>query len=201
MEKGTQYVGETRELDDSTTLITDDACFITSELRIYNNAAGTSAGGAYDAKDGKPIIQSKKALDSIVLNIGGKKTTFTISASVDPNTFRLNKIKKQKNDISSEKELITIEDAIQKYETSLVDQQTSLNDIIWSKETNLKTYQMYSELEADLGKWYKAGITKESEYLSAKTNKEKYKINLLINDIDLIIYNIETNLLFNRDEK
>jgi hypothetical protein len=24
---------------------------------------------------------------------------------------------------------------------------------------------------------------------------------LLINDIDLIIYNIETNLLFNRDEK
>jgi hypothetical protein len=60
---------------------------------------------------------------------------------------------------------------------------------------------MYSELEADLGKWYKAGITKESEYLSAKTNKEKYKINLLINDIDLIIYNIETNLLFNRDEK
>ena len=130
-----------------------------------------------------------------------KSPAYTISASVDPNTFRLNKIKKQKNDISSEKELITIEDAIQKYETSLVDQQTSLNDIIWSKETNLKTYQMYSELEADLGKWYKAGITKESEYLSAKTNKEKYKINLLINDIDLIIYNIETNLLFNRDEK
>lgn len=130
-----------------------------------------------------------------------KSPAYTISASVDPNTFRLNKIKKQKNDISSEKELITIEDAIQKYETSLVDQQTSLNDIIWSKETNLKTYQMYSELEADLNKWYKAGITKESEYLSAKTNKEKYKINLLINDIDLIIYNIETNLLFNRDEK
>lgn len=130
-----------------------------------------------------------------------KSPAYTISASVDPNTFRLNKIKKQKNDISSEKELITIEDAIQKYETSLVDQQTSLNDIIWSKETNLKTYQMYSELESDLGKWYKAGITKESEYLSAKTNKEKYKINLLINDIDLIIYNIETNLLFNRDEK
>ena len=26
-------------------------------------------------------------------------------------------------------------------------------------------------------------------------------VNLTINDIDLIIYNIETNLLFNRDEK
>jgi hypothetical protein len=42
-----------------------------------------------------------------------KSPAYTISASVDPNTFRLNKIKKQKNDISSEKELITIEDAIQ----------------------------------------------------------------------------------------
>ena len=60
---------------------------------------------------------------------------------------------------------------------------------------------MYSELESDLEKYFKAGVTKESEYLSAKTNKEKYKIKLLINDIDLIIYNNETNLLFNRDEK
>ena len=126
---------------------------------------------------------------------------YTLSAAVDPNSFRLNKLKKQKNEISSEKELIDIEDAIQKYDTSVIAQQTSLNDIIWAKETNLQTYKMYSELESDLEKYFKAGITKESEYLSAKTNKEKYKIKLLINDIDLIIYNNETNLLFNRDEK
>ena len=86
MEAGEQYASENRVLDDNTTLITVD-CHITTELRIYKAAAGGNAYSQWPAREGVAIIKSVKPLKNIVLNLGGKKTTFTISASVDGVTY------------------------------------------------------------------------------------------------------------------
>lgn len=83
----------------------------------------------------------------------------------------------------------------------MVDQQQSLSDIIWSRQTNAETYEMYVRLEKDMAEYLKAGIITESEYLNAFANREQYRLQLLINDIDLIIYNNTTKLLFCRDEE
>lgn len=126
---------------------------------------------------------------------------YSFSASLNPSTLRKSKLTTKKNSYSEEEELIEIESALDSYETSIVDQKQSIADIKWSKKTNTETYNMYFDLEKDLAAYFKAGIITESEYLSAFANKEQYRIQLLINDIEMIIYNNTTKLLFCRDEE
>ena len=60
---------------------------------------------------------------------------------------------------------------------------------------------MYTSLAKDTALYFERGIISESEYKSAQVNKENYRIQILINNLDLIIYNDETRLLFTRDEE
>lgn len=129
----------------------------------------------------------------------GSSPTYSATATVKPNSFKTSKIQKQTNSFSAEEELIAIKSAEKDYETDVVDKQTELNDIKWSKQTNSKTFELYESLAADMEKLFAQGIVRETEYLDALANKELYKFKLLINDIDLIIYNNTTKLLFCRD--
>lgn len=126
---------------------------------------------------------------------------YTISAVFNPNELLKARITKKKDACSEEEEFIAIQAAEDSYETSVVDQNQSLSDIVWSKQSNFEFYNMYVELERDMAEYLKAGVITESEYLNSYANKERYRINLLINDIDLIIYNNTTKLLFCRDEE
>jgi hypothetical protein len=55
---------------------------------------------------------------------------------------------------------------------------------------------MYASLEKDLAGWYAQGLITESEYLSARTNAQKYKLSLVMNDIEMILYNDEISVMF-----
>jgi hypothetical protein len=59
---------------------------------------------------------------------------------------------------------------------------------------------MYEKLANDMAVWYRQGIITENDYLDAKDNAAKAQINLLINAIDVILFNDETRLLFHTDE-
>lgn len=126
---------------------------------------------------------------------------FTFAFSLDPSAFQQAKISSQIDQLESEQEDISIQSAKKSYQTAVTSQQAELADIQWNKSSNTETYNLYTSLAADLKNWYKRGITTESEWRSAEVNKENYRIQLLINDIDLIIYNNETTLLFTRDEE
>ena len=126
---------------------------------------------------------------------------YSVSASIKPNVFRNKKITKQTNELTAEQEMLSIQAAEEDYNTAIVDKQTELQSIEWAKETNLETFDMWSNLEKDEKRWFDEGIVKESEYLNAFANRELYRIKLLINKIDLIIYNNSTKLLFCRDEE
>lgn len=137
----------------------------------------------------------------VYLPTDGENPTYSASASINPNSFRTAKIKKQTDFMNKEQELIAIQSAENDYDTDIVDKQTELEDIKWAKETNLKTYEMYVNLADDMQRLLKQGIVKDTEYLDAFANKELYRFKLLINDIDIIIYNNETKLLFCRDDE
>lgn len=124
---------------------------------------------------------------------------YSVSATLKPNTFRTRKITKKTTALTEEQELIAIQAAEDDYETDIVDKQTELESILWSKKNNGETFALWNELEKDEKKWFSAGIVKESEYLNARANKDLYQLKLLINNIDLIIYNTSTKLLFCRD--
>lgn len=133
---------------------------------------------------------------SFPINSETKNPVYTLNVSVNPANFLTNSISKKKNELSLEEEKVALKSALDDYETTIVDRQTELADIKWQKETNLHTYNLYSNLESDLAKYLKEGIITESEYNSSASNKELYRIKILMNAIDLIIFNNETKLLF-----
>lgn len=124
---------------------------------------------------------------------------YTLSASIKPNTFRTRKITLASNSLTEEQELIDIQSAEDSYSTDLVDKQTELESILWTQKTYQETFKLWNKLESDEKKWFDEGIVKESEYLTAHANKELYKIKLMLNQIDMIIYNATIKLLFCRD--
>ncbi|MCR5400367.1 MAG: hypothetical protein K6E78_02080 [Treponema sp.] len=126
----------------------------------------------------------------------GENPVYTLSASLNPNSFRKLSIKKKQNQLNQEEEEIEILNALNSYEEDVISKERSLNDLLWTKETNTETYKMYIKLEEDQKRHLQNGIISESEYLTALANRELYRIKLLMNDIDLIIYNNETKLLF-----
>lgn len=125
----------------------------------------------------------------------------SFGVSADPNAFRLKSITERQEDVERRQEEIAIQSARNDYATQVIAQQTSLEDIRWSKDMNTVSYQMYSELEADNATYYERGIITESEWRNSQVNKENYRIQCIINDIDLILYNDTTCLLFCRDEE
>lgn len=175
-----------------------------------------SANAGYTLKNSNAIFNDAEEPDTIDAGISaafkgfsvktgiyipadGSSPVYSAGASIKPNSFRTAKIKKQSDSCSREEEILSIKSAEKDYETDIVDKQTELNDIKWSKQTNEKTFDMYKNLAADMEKLFAQGLVRESEYLNAEANKELYGFKILINDIDLIIYNNSTKLLFCRD--
>ncbi len=115
--------------------------------------------------------------------------TFTISASINPNTFRKNSITRQQNELTEEQELLAIETAEAAYETKVVELQQKLDTLLWEKESIQKNLTMYKAMEEDMSQLYKQGYINLTEYLSAKNNLNSNKIKQISNLIDLIIYN------------
>ena len=115
--------------------------------------------------------------------------TFTLSAGVKPNTFRKNGIKNKQDDLTSEQELLDIQTAMMNYENFVISSKQTYEDLLWKSETTKKNYEMYDDLRKDMKVWFEQGVVSESEYLNAITNANQYKIKMIINQIDLIIYN------------
>lgn len=126
---------------------------------------------------------------------------FTFGVGIKPNDFRLRSITKKQNVLSEEQEQISIAQAERDYDTDMLAAFRELVDIQWSRKSNTEYYDMYHALESDTARWYADGIITESEYRSAQVNKERYRLDLLCDVIDLILYNNDTKLMFCRDEE
>ena len=111
--------------------------------------------------------------------------------ALSPSTFKKNSIEKKQASIAEEEELLDIQNAEYEYETYLVTAEQNLESILWESQTAKENYEMYSKLADDLEAWYKMGIVTESEYLSAKTNAEMYQVEILMDMLEIIIYNDE----------
>ena len=132
----------------------------------------------------------------VSIPLTGANPAYTLSATLSPNTFRKNSITKKTNDLTEEQELLAIEEARLNYGTVIVDKQQELQDLNWTKESCQESLEMYEKLSSELKNYFEAGIIKESEYLSALSNAKSYKVKLISNSIDYIIYNNEIQSLF-----
>ena len=128
-----------------------------------------------------------------------KSPLVSLSLTFNPFGIQKSAIENQITQLSLQQELYDIEAAERKYETAVVNAQTELSDILWSMQVNEESYQLYKTLAQDTETWFKQGIVSESELQSALTNCENYRLKCLMSQIDIIIYNNETQLLFCRD--
>lgn len=170
----------------------------------FENSASSSDSENYSDTIDAGLDFGFKGIDigtGISLPTDGKNPIYTLSATLNPNEIRKAKIKKETNKLDEDEELLEIVSAENDYDDDIVDKQTELADINWSKETDAETYEMYVDLERDLKNYLASGIITESEYLSSFANKELYRIKLIMDDINLIVYNNELKLLFCRDDE
>jgi hypothetical protein len=126
---------------------------------------------------------------------------YIFGLTIIPNQFRLNKISKEQEAVAANKEKIQITSSKTDYVTTVISQRTTLSDLKWNKEKNKEIFDMYDSLEKDSAINLNKGYITESEYNSVKANKENYRIQCLIDDIEFILYNNTTKLYFTRDEE
>lgn len=126
----------------------------------------------------------------------GAAPSFTAGISFSPNTLKKQNIENLEKSLDEQSDLLSLETAYYNYDLSSADKKQKLEDLLWEKSTISENLLMYTQTEKDMKYYFDRGIITESEYLSAKTNKEKYEIEQLLNNLDLIIYNCEIQSLF-----
>lgn len=129
----------------------------------------------------------------------GATPAFTAGISFNPNTLKKQKLAEKENNINEQGDENSLETAFYNYSITLADKKQSLEDLIWEKQSIENNLAMYTQTEKDMKKYFDYGIINKSEYLSAKTNKEKYESDRLVNKLDFIIYNCEIESLFYGD--
>ncbi len=122
--------------------------------------------------------------------------SLTFSIGVTPNTFKKNKLEKQKEDLSVQQEKLDISSARRDLGTKAQEKDLQLADIQWERTKNNENLALYESLENDMLKWYQQGVITESEYLSAKVNRQQASVTKIINLIDMIVYNCEIKTMF-----
>lgn len=152
---------------------------ITHSDSIDAGLSGTFGGLTVGAGISLPVKSSQSYISP----------AYTLSASLNPNTFRKNSITKKQNVLTEEQELLAIQTAESAFETKLVEFQQKLDTLLWEKKTVEENISMYGDLEKDMAQLYQQGYINETEYLSAKNNLNSSIIKKISNLIDLIIYN------------
>lgn len=189
----TQYINQLSRDGDSSVTLTAGAGFTFNNAQTRSDSIDASARFAWDK------ILSVNGGVTIPVGTENEGPVVSLSLTVNPFGIKKASIENQITQLNVQQELYDIESAERNYETAVVSSQTQLSDILWSMQTNEESYQLYKSLAQDNEKWFSQGIISESELKSALTNCETYRLKCLISQIELIIYNNETQLMFCRD--
>lgn len=173
-----------------------DSYFTLSASGGYTFANSTTDSDTVDA--GLSASLGGLALDAgLSLPVSGDSSpALTMGITLTPFSFKKKAIEKKQASLTEEEELLDIQAAEQDYENYLVSAIQDLEGLLWEKDSAQENYEMYSKLSDELADWYKQGIITESEYLSAKANAAMYRVELLINQLDMIIYNADIKCNF-----
>lgn len=181
--------------------------------RAANKNYSLSANGGYTVRNSKDILTnsidlgingsyegiSGNAKLSLPFSTDSKANTspsVSIGITYSPNTAKKNQISEKTTEIAVEQEKMKLDAAYDSYNNTVEEKQLKLSDIEWTASTNKKNYELYKNIEKDVLAYYKQGLVSENDYQSAKINRIQAEVKLLINDIDLIVYNSEIKNLF-----
>ena len=123
-----------------------------------------------------------------------------LSLSWSPGDMKSKQIQAQQTDLDLQIAALKILDARESYDTNQDDIRQTWSDLLWTRSINAEQYQLYKTLAQDMENWYAAGLITESENRKAQINEQNAFIQCRISDIDLILHDIQTKMLFITEE-
>lgn len=150
---------------------------------------GIEASAGVGVPNGKDVLNGSD---------GGKDFNpyYTLSLTVRPTDFLTGAIDRRQDELDVQLEQIELSTAEDDYDTEVLSATSSFHDLKWNERSYAEEFKTYDALEADMARWLRQGSVTESDWLSAKNNKEKSRINILINRIEQQIFSDEIRLLF-----
>lgn len=166
----------------------------------FNNTSTISsdgkASGSLDAKLSSSVLGMNLSAGVSVPVNPNAAPAFTAGISFSPNTLKLQKLEDKSKTLDEKSEELSIESVLYNYNIAAADKKQTAEDLKWNMSTIEENLSMYTKTESDMKYYFDRGIITESEYLSAKSNKEKYEIEKTLNLLDIIISNCDTQSLF-----
>lgn len=128
---------------------------------------------------------------------GEKKTpSAQISLSWSPNDMKTQNLQKSQRELSLQLAQLKILDAEEKYQQATENAVLTWEDLLWNRQVAFEELQLYQQLAQDTTNLYNRGMTTETEFNQATTNRDKAQIQCQIVDLELLLHYIGTRQLF-----
>lgn len=128
---------------------------------------------------------------------GDEKTpTAQVSLSWSPKDMKTQALQRQRNQLNLELAQLEIQDAQENYEETLENTILTWEDLIWNRQVALEERDLYQKLAEDTINLYNRGMTSQTEYQQALTNRTRSQIQCEIADLELMLHFISTKQLF-----
>ncbi len=154
---------------------------------------GISATAGVSVPTGKKFLPFDPSSSS---SSKSKNPVYMFSIALKPNVWRLASIDKKQDKIESQIYDIEIKSAADEYESDVLEKLTLKGDLKWAQKSYKEELDMYSKLADDMENWFAQGNATKSDLLDALNNRERARINVMSNLVEMIIYNSNVRLLF-----
>ena len=126
--------------------------------------------------------------------------TGQVSLSWSPNDMKTQKLQRSQRQLNLQLAQLKIQEAEEKYQETMENSVLTWEDLLWNRQVALEELPLYQQLATDTINLFNRGLTTETEYNQALTNRDRAAIQCEIADLDLIIHHISTRQLFVQEE-
>lgn len=178
----------------------DSAVTLTAEAGYTYRNKSLSASPQPDTVDAALSLQALggRLTSGISVPVGGEEQlpTAQLSLSWSPDEMRTRSLQRQQNQLGEELAQLKITSVEEDYREAVENARLTWQDLLWSRDVALEELALYQQLAQDTTAMYQDGLTSETEYRQAITNRDRAEIQCQIADLELILHAISTRQLF-----
>lgn len=178
----------------------DSAVTLTAEAGYTYRNKSLSSSSQPDTVDAALSLQALggKLTSGISVPIGGEKRmpTAQLSLTWSPDDMRTRNLQRQQNQLNLELAQLKITSVEEDYQEAMENARLTWQDLLWNRSVVQEELNLYQQLAQDTTTMYQDGLTSDTEYQQALTNRDRARIQCQIADLELILHAISTRQLF-----
>lgn len=171
----------------------------------YTYKNQSTGAGQSDTIQAALVLQGfgGKLSSGVSVPIGGDEKTPSaqLSLSWSPNDMKTQSLQRNQRELNLQLAQQKIVDAEEKYQQAAENALLTWEDLLWNRQVALEELELYQQLAQDTSNLFNRGMTTETEFNQATTNRDKAQIQCQIADLELILHYIATRQLFVQGEQ